>query len=113
MPVVAAGPQYAGMSINFFISYTRNDEQWAKWIADALEEAGYSTVLQAWDFRPGENFVERMDRAMLVSFLFPYRDNFATADRRLRAACSADPSQAAGTSGGAVLPKFKCRGAGP
>jgi hypothetical protein len=46
------------MSINFFISYTRNDEQWAKWIAGALEEAGCSTVLQAWDFRPGENFVE-------------------------------------------------------
>ena len=25
------------------------------------------TVLQAWDFRPGENFVERMDRAMRES----------------------------------------------
>ena len=52
------------MNINFFVSYTRSDLRWAEWIAGVLEEAGYSTVLQAWDFRPGENFVERMDRAM-------------------------------------------------
>ena len=25
---------------------------WAEWIAVQLEQAGYSTVLQAWDFRP-------------------------------------------------------------
>jgi tetratricopeptide (TPR) repeat protein len=28
-----------------------------------LEEAGYTTVLQAWDFRPGSNFVLEMQRA--------------------------------------------------
>jgi len=47
----------------FFISYTRADRQWAAWIASQLEAAGHSTVLQAWDFRPGSNFVEEMDRA--------------------------------------------------
>src|SRR5205814_6853632 len=47
----------------FFISYNRADRQWAEWIAWQLEEAGYSTILQAWDFRPGSSFVLEMDRA--------------------------------------------------
>jgi len=33
---------------DFFVSYTANDEPWAEWIAWQLEQAGYSTVLQAW-----------------------------------------------------------------
>jgi hypothetical protein len=47
----------------FFISYTQADEPWAKWIAWTLEEAGFSVAIQAWDFRPGENFVLRMHQA--------------------------------------------------
>jgi tetratricopeptide (TPR) repeat protein len=49
---------------DFFISYTGADQAWAEWIADTLERAGYSIVLQAWDFRPGEVFVERMHQAV-------------------------------------------------
>src|SRR4029077_13431766 len=41
---------------DFFISYTHADRTWAEWIAFQLEEAGYITILQAWDFRPGSNF---------------------------------------------------------
>ena len=48
---------------DFFISYNQADLVWAEWIAWQLEENGYKTVLQAWDFRPGGNFVEMMDRA--------------------------------------------------
>jgi hypothetical protein len=48
---------------DFFISYTKADQAWAEWIAWKLEEAGYSTVIQAWDFRPGSNFVLEMQRA--------------------------------------------------
>lgn len=48
---------------DFFISYSHSDQQWAEWIAWILEEAGYSTVIQAWDFRPGGNFVDEMQRA--------------------------------------------------
>ena len=48
---------------DFFISYTSTDQKWAEWIAWQLEEAGYSTVLQAWDIRPGSNFVLEMDKA--------------------------------------------------
>ena len=49
---------------DFFISYTGADQAWAEWIAETLEQAGHSTVLQAWDFRPGENFVQRMNEAL-------------------------------------------------
>src|SRR6266568_366813 len=48
---------------DFFISYTGVDRGWAEWIAWELEEVGYTTVLQAWDFRPGSNFVLDMLRA--------------------------------------------------
>jgi hypothetical protein len=52
---------------DFFISYNRADKQWAEWIAWTLEEAGYSVVIQAWDFRPGGNFVLDMQRAAAES----------------------------------------------
>jgi hypothetical protein len=48
---------------NFFISYNKADCQWAEWVAWMLEEEGYSTVLQAWDFRPGCDFVLEMEKA--------------------------------------------------
>jgi tetratricopeptide (TPR) repeat protein len=49
---------------DFFISYTKADRTWAEWIAWTLEETGYSVVIQAWDFRPGENFVLKMQEAI-------------------------------------------------
>jgi tetratricopeptide (TPR) repeat protein len=48
---------------DFFVSYNQADRAWAEWIAWQLEETGYTTVLQAWDFRPGGNFVLDMQRA--------------------------------------------------
>jgi tetratricopeptide (TPR) repeat protein len=62
------GPQ---AQVDFFISYTAADRAWAEWIAWQLEDARYTTTLQAWDFRPGENFVVRM------------RDALGAADRTL------------------------------
>jgi TIR domain len=43
--------------VDFFISYNKADRAWAEWIAWQLEQAGYQTTNQAWDFRPGSNFV--------------------------------------------------------
>jgi hypothetical protein len=40
---------------DFFISYNGKDKSWAEWIAYQLEEAEYTTLIQAWDFRPGGN----------------------------------------------------------
>lgn len=49
--------------MDFFISYTQADRQWAVWIAAQLEAAGYTTFVQAWDIRPGSNFVIEMQKA--------------------------------------------------
>ena len=49
--------------VDFFISYNNADRAWVEWIAWQLEEAGYTTVLQAWDFQPGSNFVLEMQKA--------------------------------------------------
>ena len=46
-----------------FVSYNHNDRRWAEWIAWVLEEAEYQVVIQAWDFRPGGNFVLDMHAA--------------------------------------------------
>ena len=51
------------MKKHFFVSYNGRDKQWAEWIAWILEEAGYSVIIQAWDFRPGSNFVLEMQNA--------------------------------------------------
>ncbi len=48
---------------DFFVSYNQADRAWAEWIAWQLEDAGYTTVLQAWDFHAGSNFVLDMQRA--------------------------------------------------
>ena len=50
-------------SPDFFISYTEVDKEWAEWIAWQLEEMGHKTVLWAWDLKPGDNFVLKMQEA--------------------------------------------------
>ncbi|HBL26922.1 MAG TPA: hypothetical protein DD490_08820 [Acidobacteria bacterium] len=46
-----------------FVSYNQADRAWAEWIAWVLEENGYTAVIQAWDIRPGSNFVLEMHKA--------------------------------------------------
>ena len=48
---------------DFFISYNHHDKAWSAWIAYTLEKAGYTTFFQDWDFRPGDNFVLKMQEA--------------------------------------------------
>jgi hypothetical protein len=45
---------------HFFISYAQPDRRWAEWIAWLLEEKGYRVLVQAWDFVPGSNWVQKM-----------------------------------------------------
>ena len=49
---------------DFFVSYNHHDQPWAEWIAWQLEDAGYSALIQAWDFRPGSNFVVEMQNGL-------------------------------------------------
>lgn len=53
--------------VDFFISYNSHDEKWAVWIAWILEKEGFECKLQAWDFRPGANFVLEMQKASISS----------------------------------------------
>lgn len=56
------------ITVDFFVSYTAADRQWAEWIAWQLEEnGGYSTRLQAWDFEPGSNFMLEMQTALATA----------------------------------------------
>ena len=83
----APADPHAGSSAmtDFFISYTSADRAWAEWIAFTLEEKGYKTVVQAWDFRPGSNFVIEMqtaateaDRTVMVLSPDYLKSQFAT-----------------------------------
>ncbi|MDR0698213.1 MAG: toll/interleukin-1 receptor domain-containing protein, partial [Tannerella sp.] len=49
---------------DFFISYAESDGGWATWIAQTLEENGYTVTIMDWDFRPGELFPVEMDKAI-------------------------------------------------
>jgi TIR domain len=48
---------------DFFVSYAQADRGWAEWIAWVLEESGYHVLIQAWDFVPGSNWMERIQAA--------------------------------------------------
>jgi hypothetical protein len=47
-------------AVNFFISYTGSDVEWAKWIAWELARAGYTYRMQAEHFPPGARFINEM-----------------------------------------------------
>jgi hypothetical protein len=49
---------------DFFISFNHNDRAWAEWIAWTLEEKGYTTIIQSWDFLPGSNFALEMKKGL-------------------------------------------------
>ncbi|NED04569.1 tetratricopeptide repeat protein [Streptomyces sp. SID6648] len=51
-------------SQRFFISYAGMDRPWAEWVGWHLERAGHQVILDVWDWRTGDNFVERMDEAL-------------------------------------------------
>jgi TIR domain len=81
---------------DFFISYTSADQPWAEWIAWELEAAKYTTVIQAWDFRPGGDFVLEMHEAAAaaertIAVLSPAYLQSGFAQPEWSAAFAADP----------------------
>ncbi len=61
---ILSGVTDQGRARDFFVSYSPADERWATWLAWQLEATGYSTLIQAWDFVPGTNFIDFMDRGV-------------------------------------------------
>jgi len=87
---------------DFFISYNGKDKGWAEWIAWQLEATGYSVVIQAWDFRPGDNFVMKMQEAAVQAnrTLMVLSPNYLAAQftqPEWAAAFAQDPTGAKGT----------------
>jgi hypothetical protein len=82
---------------DFFISYNHHDRSWAEWIAWTLEEKGYTTIIQAWDFLPGSNFALEMkkglDRARrMLAVLSPNYLSSKFAQAEWAAAFARDPT---------------------
>lgn len=91
----------AGRGWDFFVSYTQADRAWAEWIAWVLEEDGYKVLVQAWDFPPGSNWIQRMqdgvaesDRTIAVLSDAYLKSVYGGAE--WRAAWAADPDGTAG-----------------
>jgi tetratricopeptide (TPR) repeat protein len=87
---------------DFFISYNKADYSWAEWIAWQLEEAGYTTVIQVWDFRPGFNFVLEMQKAAIeakrtIAVLSPNYLSATFTQPEWAAAFAQDPTGEKGT----------------
>jgi tetratricopeptide (TPR) repeat protein len=82
---------------DFFVSYSSADVTWAEWIAQTLEDAGYLTVIQAWDFRPGQDFLHQMQQtteraARTVAVLSPAYFGSMYGEAEWRTAFARDPT---------------------
>jgi hypothetical protein len=81
---------------DIFVSYTKDDLEWAEWISWQLEEARWRTLFQAWDIVPGKNWVhsmhegvQRATRTLAVLSPAYLRSMYGTAE--WEAAWAADP----------------------
>jgi hypothetical protein len=86
-----------GEAADFFVSYTSADRAWAEWIAWQLEAEGYSVVVQAWDFRPGRDFVQQMHQVVerarrTIAVLSPAYLDSAFGGAEWRAVFAKDPT---------------------
>jgi hypothetical protein len=82
---------------DFFVSYTGVNESWARWTCVQLEQTGYTTVSQALDFRPGQDFVHAMQQAVTsakrtIAVLSPAYLESRFGEAEWRVAFLADPS---------------------
>ena len=82
---------------DYFISYTQKDEQWAEWVAWQLKSRNNKVFLQAWHFRPGQDFIELMQKGIeksqhVIAIISPDYFNSAYATAEWKAVFSDDPT---------------------
>jgi len=82
---------------DFFISYTGVNRAWAEWIAVELERAGFTTVVQAFDFGPASDWAHEMQKATAttartIAVLSPAYFGSAFGEAEWRAAFAKDPT---------------------
>jgi hypothetical protein len=81
---------------DFFISYTRSDVEWARWIAWELSRAGYTYAMQEEDIPPGSRFMNEMQRWLqcarhVLAVLSPTYFQSPLASLEFRSAVVSDP----------------------
>ena len=54
----------------YFVSYTKDDEAWAKWISWLIEDNGHKANVQCWDINPGDDFVSKMNEFLINCNVF-------------------------------------------
>lgn len=85
---------------DFFVSYNGADAAWAQWVSQQVEAMGFSVVVQAWDFHPGDNFVARMHAALQEC----HRLLFLLSPNSLAARFTQEEWQAAFAAGQRIVP---------
>ena len=50
--------------LDFYISYASQDRLWAEWVGGQLRSAGYTSVLDVWDWLPGDNIILAREDAL-------------------------------------------------
>jgi len=50
--------------LDFYISYASQDRIWAEWAAGELRRAGYTIMLDVWDWLPGDNIIMAREGAL-------------------------------------------------
>jgi hypothetical protein len=84
-------------TVDFFVSFTAADRDWAVWIASTLEAANYSVIFEDWDFRVGGDWAHEMHRALssarrVIAVLSNQYLESVHGEAEWRAAYEADPS---------------------
>jgi len=80
---------------DFFISYAKSDRGWAEWILFQLEQELYSCVVQLRDFRPSQDFVSLMRKALdqsrtIIAILSPDYFESKYAQKEMQAAFASE-----------------------
>ncbi|MFG3100214.1 FxSxx-COOH system tetratricopeptide repeat protein [Streptomyces sp. NPDC048182] len=67
----------------FFISYAGPDGVWAEWVGWQLKQAGHQVELDRWDWRTGDDFVQKMSQALARAdgVLALFSENYFAAGR--------------------------------
>jgi TIR domain-containing protein/effector-associated domain 2 (EAD2)-containing protein len=93
-------PDPGGSGLDFFVSYNSADRAWASWISWELEEAGFRVLVDAWDFVPGTNWQDAMQKGVsecerTIALVSPAYLHSVYGKLEWQVAQAADPSGAA------------------
>jgi isopentenyl diphosphate isomerase/L-lactate dehydrogenase-like FMN-dependent dehydrogenase len=91
--VDSSTPRTTPQSFDFILSYSKEDEAFARRIVAALEEAGYSALAQYKDLSVGSNFVQKeLEANRVIALLSPAYEASPHCQAEWNAVYAADPN---------------------